>query len=266
MRLKPRESPFAPSIETSFSAVEHLCRIGRLGRLDRGDQQVREVVRVHRVVGRLHHRPSRGTADTHLLGAEQLLVGRLEGHERRRPFLRRHPARSEHEPVEPLRMTGQLLAEQRVLGGRRRVHRNVPARAACGDHRLGDRRGLSPDEQRGRARAPRLQDLRRQVGRGRRRLDPGGDRVPVLGERMVERSQPLAPVAGVVGEEGDLQPLRDQVLGETERDAVVGRSDPEHVRPLRGVDEPGAAVEHDRRSGCGPGRRSSRRRRSPSRR
>ena len=45
--------------------------------------------------------------------------------------------------------------------------------------------------------------------------------------------------------ERDLQPLRDQVLGEAERHAVVGRRDPEHVRPLGRVDEALAALVGD---------------------
>jgi len=57
--------------------------------------------------------------------------------------------------------------------------------------------------------------------------------------------RPLAAVRAVVGEQGDLQLLRHQVLRVAERDAVVRRRDPEHVGARLRVDEAGAAVVGD---------------------
>ena len=91
--------------------------------------------------------------------------------------------------------------------------------------------------------AARAQDLRREIGRARGDLDPGGDRLGVLGERPVERRAARAPVAGVVGQERDLQLLRDEVLGEA-------------GTPCRG-----SSARCGRRSAACPGRRGSRRRR-----
>jgi hypothetical protein len=104
---------------------------------------------------------------------------------------------------------------------------------------------LPPDEQRGRARAARAQDLRGDVGlpRGQRQLQR--DRLGILGERAADVVGALAPVGAVVGQQRDLQLLRDQVLRVAEGDPVVRRRDPEDVRPRGRVHEAGAAVVHD---------------------
>ena len=134
----------------------------------------------------------------------------------------------------------------RILGRRRRVDRHVPARAARGDHDLRDRRRLAPDEQRRRAGAPRAQHLRREVAC--RPPAPSASSRPTPGSRENASSSALAPCWPYVVSswmQRELQALRDRVLGEPERDAAVGRRDPEDVRPLLEVDEADAAVVGD---------------------
>jgi hypothetical protein len=55
----------------------------------------------------------------------------------------------------------------------------------------------------------------------------------------------LPSVGAVVAHQGDLQPLGDQILGETERDATVRRRDPEDVGPRFGIHQARAAVVGD---------------------
>src|SRR5207248_7211732 len=74
---------------------------------------------------------------------------------------------------------------------------------------------------------------------------PQRDRTRVPRKRLLEVGRPLLPVAAVVVEQPDLEALRDQVLRVAEGDAVVGRRDPEDVRPLRRVDGPAGAVVGD---------------------
>ena len=83
----------------------------------------------------------------------------------------------------------------------------------------------------------------RRGGPSRRHL--GRHRIRVLRERLVERLRALLAIRGVVGDQRDLQLLRDQVLGEAVRHAVVGRRDAEDVRPLGRVDEALAALVGD---------------------
>ena len=133
----------------------------------------------------------------------------------------------------------------RILGGRRRVDRDVPAGAARRGEDLRDRRRLAPDEQRRRARTTGSEHLRREVGvaRGHRQLRR--HRLGIARERLVERRSSLLAVRRVVVDEGQLQALRDRVFGEPERDAAIRRRDAVDVRPLLEIDEAPAAVVRD---------------------
>ena len=71
------------------------------------------------------------------------------------------------------------------------------------------------------------------------------DRRSVLRERRAKRDSAGRAVVRVVGDDRDLEMLRDQVLGQPERDAVVARRDPEHIPPRLRVDDPFAALEDD---------------------
>ena len=147
-------------------------------------------------------------------------------------------------------MRRELLADERILRRGRRVDRHLPPGRARGDHRLGDRRPAAPRRgARSRPRGARAGSAAR--GRSRSRGSGSGRRPPRGSrERVVERRAARAAVAGVVGQERDLQLLRDQVLGEAERNAVVRRGDPEDVRPLLRVDEALVAVVDDAIGTC----------------
>ena len=134
-------------------------------------------------------------------------------------------------------MVGQLLSDQRTLARGRHEERDVPACAARGGQRGGDRRRLRPHEQPGRAGPPGAQDLRRHVERRRRERDSRRDRLRVRAERLRERLAPLLAVPRVVDEQGELQPLRDGVLRQPEGDPPVRRRDPEDVSPRVRVDQ-----------------------------
>jgi hypothetical protein len=161
-------------------------------------ENVHEVVRVHRVVRRRHNLATCARPHADALDAVRRLVLRLERIEEARPELRRHPAGCEGETVQPFGPIGELLAEDRLLRGRRRVDRHLPVRAAGRDHRLRDRRAFAPDEQRGRTRTPRAEDLGREIGvaRGERQLDR--DRFRIRRERVVQRVGAVLPVRRVV--------------------------------------------------------------------
>ena len=94
-------------------------------------------------------------------------------------------------------------------------------------------------------RTPRAEYLRREIEcvRGECLVDRDG--VRVAGERALQLRRTGGAVVGVVVQEADLQTLWDQVLSEPERDAVIGRSDPEDVRPCLCVDERLPAGEDD---------------------
>ncbi len=142
-------------------------------------------------------------------------------------------------------MVRELLANERVLSGRRRVDRDFPAGRARRREDARNRRRLGPDEERGRSGAAGAEHLRREIRRGSRDGQLGRHRIRVLRERLVERLRALLPVRGVVRDQRDLQLLRDQVLGEAEGHAVVGRRDAKDVRPLGRVDEALAALVGD---------------------
>ena len=107
-----------------------LARLDRVGVRDRGEQHVHEVVGVHRELRRLDDRLALGVLHADRVGAVGRLVLRLEVDERARSDLGRQPAAGEGEPVDPLRMVGELLADERVGAGRRGVDRDLPADAA----------------------------------------------------------------------------------------------------------------------------------------
>ena len=206
---------------------------------------MREVVRVHRELGRLDDRPPVRGLDAHLVDPVGALVLRLETLERPRADLCGEAARGEGEAVDPARVVGELLADERIGPGRRRVDGDVPADAAGGGQDRGDRRRLPPDQQRGRARTACAQDLRREIGRAERQRHPERDRARVARERAADVGGALLAIGAVVVQQADLESLRDQVLRKAECDPVVRRRDPEDVGALRSVDEARAAVVGD---------------------
>ena len=142
-------------------------------------------------------------------------------------------------------MVGELLAHERIGAGRRREHGSPPARRPRSDDRLRQHGRLRPDEERRRSRTPRFEHLRREVARRRRERDPRGDRLRRRREGSGERLAPRLPVVRVVGQQRNLEALRDDVLGQTKRQTMVRGRDPEDVRAPHRVDEAPAALVGD---------------------
>jgi hypothetical protein len=92
---------------------------------------------------------------------------------------------------------------------------------------------------------PCAEHLRSKVERIRRHRFVDCDGRAVLGERAPECGRSGGAVVGIVVQQRNVELLWEQVLGEPERDPVVGRRDAKHVRPRRRVDDLAAALEHD---------------------
>ena len=205
-------------VEAALVAVRALHRhlVQRLGDLrglrragmqDRRGDQVDEVVRVHRRLRRLDHLVAglRLHADAvDAVGALELLLERLE---RAGADLGGQAPARERQAVDPVRMVGELLADERVGAGRRGVDRDVPAGRSRGGDRRGDRRGPAPDEQRCRVRAPRAQHLRRDVERVGRHRVVARDRRLVARERGAQRFLTGGAVLRVVVESAIFRPF-----------------------------------------------------------
>ena len=156
--------------------------------------------------------------------------------------------------VRPSTQLGRSASCWRTSGSasaRRRVDGHVPAPAAGRRQDARDRRRPRPDEQRRGARAARTKHLRGKVGRVGRQADLRGDGLGVRAERLGERLAALVAVAAVVGQERHTQAFRDEVLGEAEGDAPVGRRDAEHVRTLLDVHEAHPALVGDAQGDVG---------------
>ncbi len=241
--------------------LRDLRAVGRGRFSQRGREHVDEVIRVHRRLGRLHDlEPGfRLHADEH--GAERTLQPVLDELERLDADLGCEPAAREGQPVDPGRMVGEPLADERIAAGRRCVEGHLPAGGACGGDRRRDRRGAPPDDQRWRARwrARRICGERSSAFAGRVSSIATDDRSL---RTPPQRRRAGRAVVRVVVQQAEPEALRDQVTrrAEMRRRGRSGRCGRRSAADR--VDDLPVRLRRRRRSACATARRRATTRRS----